>query len=133
MILLTPKRSKISAAHSLDCLGPDSPCSRKHGHTWWVQATFAGEPDEHGILVDYDVVRQVAGIFDHSDLDTLPAMLGRAPTGENLLGRLIEEFVDRLAHCWPQAQVVRVVLVEDPIPDDGHTLVWIRPGWEGRL
>lgn len=132
-ILLTPKRRKISAAHSLECLGPDSPCQRKHGHTWWVQAAFVGKPDERGLLVDYAIVGEVVGLFDHADLDDLPLMNGLSPTGENLLIRLVDLFDKRCQLAWPHATVVRVELLEDPIPGDGHVLSWVRPGWELRL
>lgn len=131
--MLTPKRAKFSAAHSLPCLGEDDPCARKHGHTWWVQATFAGKPDKRGLLIDFAVVGNVARWFDHRDLDVAGVMAGLAPTGENILLRLVEMFEQECDRAWPHATVVRVELLEDPVPGDGHTLVWVRSGWEGRL
>ncbi len=132
-ILLTPKRAKFSAAHSLSCFGADHPCSRKHGHTWWVQATFSGVPKD-GLLIGYEVVREVVQPFDHTDLDTDPIMGGAIPTGECILGLLVDLFEAVCANRTREADtlvtVVRVELVEDPIPGDAHTLVWVRPGWE---
>ena len=120
MIALTPKRSKFSAAHSLACFGPDHPCARKHGHTWWVQATFEGEPDADGVLIDYAVVRDVVRLLDHEDLD--PIFDGRA-TGENLVEWLRRRLSNRAA-LRPDCRLVRVELVEDPVPGDAHVLVW---------
>lgn len=119
-IRLTPKRAKISAAHSLPCFGVDHPCARKHGHTWWIQATFEGYADDEGILIDYAVVREVASILDHRDLDSA---MSAPPTGENILAWAVGEF-SRRASERPDCCVVRVEVVEDPIPGDGHVLVW---------
>lgn len=132
-ILLTPKRTKFSAAHSLSCFGPDHPCARKHGHTWWVQAMFAGLP-RAGLLIGYEVVRDVVSPFDHTDLDMDPIMGGAVPTGESILNILVDRFeavcAARRDEVGMVADVIRVELIEDPIPGDAHTLVWTRPGWE---
>lgn len=131
IIVLTPKRGKFSAAHSLACLGEDHPCARKHGHTWWMQASFAGVPDRHGILIDYAVVREVAAFFDKRDLDAEEPdnpMFGIMPTGENILRKLVEVFDARCRESLASVTVVRVVLDEDPIPGDSHRLTWVRPG-----
>lgn len=128
-IYITPRRAKLSAAHSLPCFGDDHPCARKHGHTWWVQATFAGTPIGD-VLIDYSVVADVAGMFDHRDLDEDEIMLGAIPTGENILMRLIELFEDVCSQQESRVEVVRIELTEDPIPGDAHSLVWVRPGWD---
>ena len=130
-IILTPKRGKFSASHSITCLGPDSRCARCHGHTWWVQATFAGKPDERGLLIDYAVVDAIAGLFDHENQNVLPLLGGREPTGEVLLLTLVRLFDER-CEASP-ATIVRVRLDEDPIPGDSHMMTWTRPGWDGRL
>lgn len=115
MITLTPKPAKFSAAHSLHCLG--LPCSRKHGHTWIVTATFRGEPDERGVLVPYEVVRDVVAELDHQDLDVI---LDVPATGENLVILL----ADRLVRAAPgRARLIRVVLEEDPAPIP-HRIEW---------
>jgi 6-pyruvoyl-tetrahydropterin synthase len=132
-ITLTPKVAKISGAHSLACFGDGHPCARKHGHTWWVRATFAGEPDASGILIDYEVVRDVIKdldrgpgrheiLSDHYDLDAVMAPL--PSTGENLLLLLAERFVERCLTRGSHVSCVRVELSEDPVPGDAHTLVW---------
>jgi hypothetical protein len=51
-------------------------------------------------------------------------------TGENILARLRELFELECRRECDLASVVRVELVEDPVPGDAHTLVWVRPGWE---
>lgn len=122
IITLTPKRAKFSAAHSLACFGDGHPCARKHGHTWWVQATFQGEAVD-GVLVPYEITKAVVSELDHRDLDTMQDMLG-IPTGENLLAWLVARFQAVCSSEAPQARPVRVELVEDPIPGDAHTLVW---------
>ncbi|MDD1654188.1 MAG: 6-carboxytetrahydropterin synthase [Methanomicrobiales archaeon] len=41
-------------------------CSRLHGHRWRVEVWMAGEPDsETGILVDYNVIKDVIERLDH--------------------------------------------------------------------
>jgi 6-pyruvoyl-tetrahydropterin synthase len=130
-IILTPQTEKISGAHSLACMGEGHPCARKHGHTWWVSATFAGKPADNGILIDYEVVRSVTKEFDHYDLDEV--MAPQTSTGENILVRLVDRFEERCAAHGPHVWVVRVVLSEDPRPgNNAHVLTWTRRGWELR-
>jgi 6-pyruvoyl-tetrahydropterin synthase len=131
-IILTPKTKKISGAHSLACLGQGHPCARKHGHTWWVSATFAGKPDPvTGILIDYEVVHTACKEFEHYDLDEV--MAPQASTGENILLRLVDRFEAKCAEHGPHVWVVRVVLSEDPEPGENvHRLTWTRRGWELR-
>ena len=115
MITLTPKPAKFSAAHSLPCLG--EPCSRKHGHTWLVYASFRGEPDEHGILVPYEIVKSVVSRLDHQDLDEL---LDYPATGEMLATNIGIELQKK---AGPHVVVTRVELHEDPSPVP-HVVVW---------
>ena len=129
-IILTPKTRKISGAHSLDCFGDGHPCARKHGHTWWVRATFSGVPDSNGVLIGYEVVGEVTAEFDHYDLDEV--MAPQKSTGENILLRLVDRFEAKCDDQGPHVWVVRVQLSEDPIPGDAHTLTWTRRGWELR-
>lgn len=129
-IILTPKTAKISGAHSLACFGEGHPCARRHGHTWWVRATFSGVPKD-GILIGYEVVSEVVKAeFEHYDLDEV--MAPQMSSGENILLRLVDRFETRCAERGPHVWVVRVVLSEDPVPGDVHTLTWIRRGWELR-
>ena len=115
MITLTPKPSKFSAAHSLPCLG--EPCSRLHGHTWIVYATFEGEPDSDGVLVPYEIVGGVVGQLDHQNLDEL---LDFPATGENLARAIGLQLQDA---AGSRAVVTRVELLEDPAPVP-HKIVW---------
>lgn len=116
MIQTTPKPAKFSAAHSLSCLG--EPCSRRHGHTWLVYATFEGEPNQDGILVPYEIVQSVVAPLDHQDLD---ALLPFPSTGENLANYLAK-LIALAAKPWP-AKLLKVELHEDPGPVP-HVIVW---------
>lgn len=122
-ITITPKRAKFSSAHSLHCFGEGHPCARKHGHTWWVQATFQGAP-VGGLLIDYAVVSDTVRAFDHQDLDVAEVMQGLLATGENLLALLVTAFRAECEKQTSSVRVVRVELAEDPIPGDAHVLVW---------
>ncbi|MDD1657186.1 MAG: 6-carboxytetrahydropterin synthase [Methanomicrobiales archaeon] len=54
----------FDATHRL--LHYEGKCSRLHGHRWRVQVWMAGEPDPAtGILVDYNVIKDVIERFDH--------------------------------------------------------------------
>jgi len=120
-ITLTPKPAKFSAAHSLACLG--EPCSRKHGHTWLVYATFRGDDSllvPYGILVPYGVVRDVVDRYDHQDLDEL---LDYPATGEMLAREIGLELQAELIAIECLAKVIRVELHEDPAPVP-HVIVW---------
>lgn len=115
MITLIPKPAKFSAAHSLPCLG--LPCSRKHGHTWIVSATFKGEPDQDGILVPYEIVKSAVGHLDHQDLDDL---LDFPATGELLAGYIASQLERELRQG---VLLIRVELREDPAPVP-HIIIW---------
>lgn len=122
IITLTPKRASFSAAHSLDCFGAGHKCARKHGHTYWVRASFRGEPDAHGVLIDYAIIPVTIAPLDHVDLDTDVPGLGPA-TGENLIAWIVLRLIQASDARENPCTLVRVELVEDPIPGDGHTLV----------
>ena len=58
------KEVSFDATHRL--LHYQGKCNRLHGHRWRVQVWMAGEPDPvTGILVDYNVIREVIERFDH--------------------------------------------------------------------
>jgi 6-pyruvoyl-tetrahydropterin synthase len=118
MITLTPKPAKFSAAHSLPCLG--LPCSRKHGHTWIVYATFRGEPNADGVLVPYEIVRDAVAPLDHQDLDEILVV---PATGENLARLLAESLTLAIGAGGWSAELVRVELHEDPAPVP-HVIRW---------
>lgn len=128
-MILTPKRATFSASHRLDCFGPDHKCARDHGHTWWVQASFAGMPID-GLLIGYEVVPEIVRPFDHVNLNEAEVMRGLLPTAENVLSLLVDRLEVACERAGPHVQVVRVELIEDPIPGDAHSIVWVRSGWE---
>jgi len=54
----------FDASHRL--LHYEGKCNNLHGHRWRVEVWLAGEPDpETGILVDFNIVREVIERFDH--------------------------------------------------------------------
>lgn len=80
------RRFKFDAAHYLPDY--DGPCSRMHGHTWFVDVEVTGvlDPDT-GMLMDFkelsEAMQPILDTFDHTILNEyLPH--GTSPTAENL-------------------------------------------------
>lgn len=78
---------EFQAAHQLHW--HPGACSSLHGHTYRCELTFAGELDEHGIIVDFDEVakvveHEVMPQVDHTFLNNWIAN----PTAENLAAAL---------------------------------------------
>ena len=114
------RRYRFSASHRLFC--PDWEDGRNqqvfgkcanphgHGHNYVLEVLVAGAPDPvTGMAadltgVDEAVRREVLDIFDHSNLNLLPAFAGRVPTSENLCIELFE----RLRAPLPALRQVRV-------------------------
>lgn len=78
------KRFKFDAAHKLP--NYDGPCSRLHGHTWFLDVEVEGSVAKaSGFVIDFaflkEIVRPLLDTFDHHYLnDVVPN-----PTCENLL------------------------------------------------
>lgn len=65
------------------------PCSKMHGHSYRLQVTLCGTPNEYGWLLDFgelkDIVnRHVLNEYDHADLNTLADFQNIPPTAENM-------------------------------------------------
>ncbi len=75
----------FDAAHQL-ALPYDSPCNRKHGHRYGVEITASAQELEHGMVVDFNVLRAVVDEFDHCDLNERPefTVTQLATTAENI-------------------------------------------------
>jgi 6-pyruvoyltetrahydropterin/6-carboxytetrahydropterin synthase len=58
------KEVQFDASHRL--LHYEGKCANLHGHRWKVEVWIEGEPDATtGILVDYNVIREIIEMFDH--------------------------------------------------------------------
>ena len=75
----------FDAAHQLD-VPYDSPCNRRHGHRYAVKIVASAAELEHGMVVDFNVLKAVVDEFDHRDLNELPDFKGTGvqTTAENL-------------------------------------------------
>jgi len=83
-------RTRFAAAHFLEDYA--GPCSRLHGHTWFVEAAVKGDAlDQKGMLIDFQdlkgALKKIVGELDHQNLNELDAFKGTGkqnPTAENL-------------------------------------------------
>jgi 6-pyruvoyltetrahydropterin/6-carboxytetrahydropterin synthase len=73
----------FDAAHHLD-LPYESPCNRAHGHRYEVEIVASAEKLEHGMVVDFNIIKRVVEEFDHRDLNTLADFADIQPTAENI-------------------------------------------------
>jgi 6-pyruvoyltetrahydropterin/6-carboxytetrahydropterin synthase len=73
----------FDAAHRLD-LPYDSPCNRAHGHRYEISIAASARDLEHGMVVDYNLLKRVVEEFDHRDLNALSDFAGIPTTAENL-------------------------------------------------
>ena len=61
----------FDAAHQLD-VPYDSPCNRRHGHRYAVDIVASAAQLEHGMVVDFNALKNVVDEFDHCDLNDRP-------------------------------------------------------------
>ena len=102
----------FDAAHQLD-VPYDSPCNRRHGHRYAVRITASAHVLEHGMVVDFNVLKAVVDAFDHRDLNELPEFDGTGvqTTSENLCRVL----ADRLQSAvGSRVSIDEVVVKETP-------------------
>jgi 6-pyruvoyltetrahydropterin/6-carboxytetrahydropterin synthase len=104
-------RTRFEAAHHLTSYrGRPEPV---HGHSWQVEAALAAEHlDDEGIALDFVAVKaaldELAGRFDHRDVNSVPPFDELSPTTE----RIAEWFHDRLAERLPGTGLVEVTVWE---------------------
>jgi 6-pyruvoyltetrahydropterin/6-carboxytetrahydropterin synthase len=131
-------RHNFESAHRLPQLG--GKCQNLHGHSWWVEATVAGEAGTDGIVVEFHDLKSylrewIDGNLDHGAMlgrdDELVSALKAAdskvfvfgesdpsfglnwPTVENtaeLLARVTAGYIR--SRGWPGVRVSRVVVRE---------------------
>jgi 6-pyruvoyltetrahydropterin/6-carboxytetrahydropterin synthase len=96
-MLTITKEFSLHAAHRLHLPGRSAEenlriygnCARLHGHTYTLQVTLAGQPDETGMLLHFDhlkqvVRREILDRYDHADLSELAEYRDRPATAENM-------------------------------------------------
>lgn len=49
-------RHNVEMGHRLS-LQPDSKCFHLHGHSWWIDLTLFGEPDDTGMIIEFATVK----------------------------------------------------------------------------
>ena len=98
-------KQRFAAAHVL--VGHAGKCSRVHGHTWTVEAVFAGEEIAgDGLLLDFEeagkVLSEVVGPFDHALLNEVEPFQTISPTAENVARVVYTRLAERVgAAGWP--------------------------------
>ncbi|MBC5825646.1 MAG: 6-carboxytetrahydropterin synthase [Candidatus Eremiobacteraeota bacterium] len=75
----------FDAAHQLH-VPYESPCNRRHGHRYSVEVEASAASLEHGMVVDYNVLKSTVAEFDHCDLNERPEFksTGLETTAENI-------------------------------------------------
>lgn len=105
----------FDAAHRLE--NYVGKCNYLHGHTYKLELTVRGTPDERGIVVDFNDLKEIyqrhyEPILDHKYLnETLPMV---NTTAENLAIWFFDYWAEHVAPAHPQVQIVRVRLWETP-------------------
>jgi len=77
------KTFKFDAAHNL--IKYHGKCERLHGHTYRLDVTVKGVPDEEGMIIDFTILkklvkREVLAQLDHSYINDIISQ----PTAENI-------------------------------------------------
>jgi 6-pyruvoyltetrahydropterin/6-carboxytetrahydropterin synthase len=102
---------RLAAAANAELYGP---CTRPHGHNYYVEVTLTGEPDPvTGMSVDLGhvdatIASALLEHVDHHTLEAVPALAGVITTGEGLA----RAFWDVLAPALPSGTLRRVRVVE---------------------
>jgi queuosine biosynthesis protein QueD len=67
---LVTKTIKFEAAHRLESLPAEHQCSRPHGHSYKIEITLTAKTlDQHGMVLDFDVLKRFVMQLDHQDLN----------------------------------------------------------------
>lgn len=105
----------FDAAHRLeDYVGK---CNNLHGHTYRLELTVRGTPDQRGIVVDFGDLKQIyrehyEPLLDHKYLnETLPFV---NTTAENLAIWFFDYWEEHVRAQHPGVEIVRVRLWETP-------------------
>ena len=88
-------RCAFDAAHQLH-VPYDSPCNRRHGHRYAVEIVASARELEHGMVVDFNVLREIVDAFDHCDLNERPEFARLQTTAENIASVLADKLQHRV-------------------------------------
>ena len=100
----------FDAAHKLD-LPYDSPCNRAHGHRYEVSIGASAGQLEHGMVVDYNLLKDVVEEFDHRDLNALPDFAALPTTAEHIATVLARKLQSAVGQ---RVSIDEVVVRESP-------------------
>lgn len=110
-------RETFEAAHHLTSYkGRPEP---SHGHSWRVEAVIeATELDDEGMGFDFvevrDALRELAGRFDHKDINTVEPFDRLSPTTERLASWFFEQLSRRIGGRTGGTALVEVTVWEGP-------------------
>jgi 6-pyruvoyltetrahydropterin/6-carboxytetrahydropterin synthase len=86
------KKIIIAASHRLE-LDYNSPCSRIHGHNWFITVYCRAEKlNKNGMVVDFKEISKIVNQFDHAMVNDIIEQ----PTAENMA----EYFCDNIPFCY---------------------------------
>jgi 6-pyruvoyltetrahydropterin/6-carboxytetrahydropterin synthase len=113
-------RNRFAAAHSL--VDYQGPCSRVHGHTWYVEVSVCGsELNQLGMLIDFHELKRLLNNIieqlDHQNLNFLEPFVngkGANPTAENLAKYIFDGLKHDLTALNDQLKVGYVRVWESP-------------------
>ena len=105
-------RCHFDAAHQLS-VPYDSPCNRRHGHRYAVEISASAAELLHGMVVDFNLLRDVVDEFDHCDLNERPEFSGGKlqTTAENVAMMLAEKLQRAVGN---RVSIDEVVVRETP-------------------
>jgi len=89
----------FSAAHYLK--GYRGKCENLHGHNWKIEAVISSDIlDSTGMVFDFkeakSLLNKILGIFDHKDLNKIPAFKKRNPTSEFIAEFIFNKYEKKL-------------------------------------
>ena len=100
----------FDAAHQLS-VPYDSPCNRRHGHRYSVEVVASARELEHGMVVDYNMLKNTIAEFDHCDLNERPEFERAQTTAENICVVLADKLTRAVG---PRVFIDEVTVHETP-------------------
>lgn len=104
------KRFTFDAAHFLPCMPELHKCRGMHGHTYSVELQLHGQPDDNGILVEFDDIAaawdRIFKLVDHKVLNEVPGL--SMPSTEVLAMWMMDQFGES-----PFAMSISAVVVSE--------------------
>lgn len=106
MLVTIAKKFDFDAAHFLPNVPDGHKCRRLHGHTYWCELVFVGEPDDRGMVLDYAEIAAAWQVI-HDALDH--RLLNEVPGLENPTTEVLAPWIcSRLEETLRQLTSVRV-------------------------